>query len=147
MNQTMRTIFSFFLLLFSGFVFCQQVSFKIEISNLQNSDGSVLVSVFKDQEGFEDEVPVKLVTISKGGSLKDGVLKTEISLPPDNYGVALVDDENNDGDMNYNFVGKPLEGFGFSDYYHTGFSKPKFSDFSFNLTEDTDVVKVKMRYM
>lgn len=59
----------------------------------------------------------------------------------------LGDDENNDKEMNFNWMDMPQEGFGFSGYYHSGLSRPEFSDFSFTLTRNTKVVKSKFRYL
>lgn len=128
-------------------LFTQQVSFKIEINNLKSSDGSIIVSVFKDQKSFKDEEPMKRVVISKKGNMINKTFKTDLTLPPGTYGIAVVDDENNDGKMNFNWMGIPKEGFGFSDYYHTGLSRPVFSDFSFDLAERRGVMNIKMKYM
>jgi len=49
--------------------------------------------------------------------------------------------------MEYNFLGIPKEGFGFSDYYHTGITRPKFDDFRFTVVQGQDIkIKVRMRY-
>ena len=143
----MKAILSSILLLFGCYLSGQQTSFTIEVSNIKNSEGSIFISVFKDQQGFEDEAPVKKVKFSKKGKVEGDVLTVELSLPPGDYGLALFDDENNDGEMNYNWVGMPEEGFGFSNYYHSGLSRPEFLDFSFHLNENTEIVKAKMRYL
>ena len=50
--------------------------------------------------------------------------------------------------MEYNFLGMPKEGFGFSDYYHTGLSKPSFDKFNFVLARgQSKYVKIKVRYI
>ena len=56
----------------------------------------------------------------------------------------LVDDENLNGKCDYGFI-LPNEGFGFSDYFHTGILAPKFKDFKFVLIETTKDVLVKVR--
>jgi uncharacterized protein (DUF2141 family) len=38
--------------------------------------------------------------------------------------------------MNYNFIGISKGGFGFSDYYHTGLTRPEFDAFCFVLKEN-----------
>ena len=144
----MKVLLSLLLLLICGSLSAQdQLTFTLEVSNLRNEDGSVLVSVFRDQKGFEDEKPLKTVRIPKQGKVKDGMLSSEISLPAGTYGMALVDDENDDGNMDYNWLGMPKEGFGFSDFYLSGLSRPVFSDFSFELNEGKKVVETKFRYL
>ena len=50
--------------------------------------------------------------------------------------------------MDYNFLGIPKEGFGFSNYYHTGLTKPKLNSFAFEVLENKNTkVEVKMKYM
>ncbi|WP_157974547.1 DUF2141 domain-containing protein [Lewinella sp. IMCC34183] len=124
-----------------------ELTFTLEVSNLRNEDGSVLVSVFRDQRGFKAGDPVETIRIPKRGKLKNGRLTSEISLPAGTYGLALVDDEDDNGDMDYNWLGMPKEGFGFSDYYLSGLSRPVFSDFSFELKAGKKVVETKFRYL
>jgi len=49
--------------------------------------------------------------------------------------------------MDYNMVGIPKEGFGFSNYYLSGFSKPKLKDFTFTVENGSVQVSCKMRYI
>jgi uncharacterized protein (DUF2141 family) len=143
----MRTVLLYSILFFSYNVYSQSIPLKIEVGNLRNSDGSIIVNVFKDQKGFEDDTEVIQKIFSKKEHMKDGTFKAEIFLPPGTYGVALLDDENDSGEMNYTFIGIPKEGYGFSNFYHTGLKMPTFSDFSFNLSEITGILKIRIRYM
>ena len=67
-------------------------------------------------------------------------------LKPGNYGIAILDDENSNQKMDYGWV-LPKEGFGFSDYYHTGMSHPKFESFDFVLKNEDKTVQIKLRYL
>ena len=79
--------------------------------------------------------------------MKDGRMKVQLELEPGNIGLSLLDDENKDYEMNYNFIGMPKEGFGFSNYYHKGFSMPTFDDFDFDLNEHGKGVEIRVRYV
>ena len=48
--------------------------------------------------------------------------------------------------MNYGLF-LPKEGFAFSNYYHTGMSKPTFDDFQFTLGNEDKKVVMKIRYL
>lgn len=75
-------------------------------------------------------------------------MNVKFDLPPGTYGLALLDDENNDDKMNYSFIGLPKEGFGFSNYYLSGLFKPKFEVFKFTVLKDQkQKVQMKIRYM
>ncbi len=72
----------------------------------------------------------------------------KFNLEPGTYGLALLDDENYDSKMNYSFLGMPVDGFGFSNYYLSGMSKPKFESFKFTISKDSKLkIETKFRYM
>lgn len=101
--------------------------------------------LYRSQKAFAAETPYKTFRISKK-TVKNKTLRYTITgLAPDHYGVALLDDENNNKQMDYGWA-LPKEGFGFSDYYHTAWSKPTFYKFKFYLKSDKSVV-MKVRYM
>ena len=72
----------------------------------------------------------------------------EVKLETGKYGISLMDDENFNGKMDFNFIGIPKEGFGFSNYYHTGLTKPNLKLFEFEvLVNKIPKVEVAMKYM
>lgn len=116
------------------------------IEGIRSNKGVVSLGIFKTQEQFAKEKPIQQQIFAKS-TLKAGVLKLEFKLEPGNYGIALLDDENKDGLMNYNWLGIPLEGFGFSNYSSSGLSRPNYSNFSFVVKPGENKVSIKMRYM
>ena len=57
-------------------------------------------------------------------------------IPDGNYAIAILHDENNDGDMNYS-VKIPREGFGFSNDAKTKLAPPKFKAAEFEKKGET----------
>ncbi len=50
--------------------------------------------------------------------------------------------------MNYSLIGIPIEGFGFSDYYHTGLKRPEFDEFCFVLKNNQNQrILCRIKYM
>lgn len=143
----MRKLLFALIVLYSKSIFSQEVPVKFEIDNLRNDNGSVIVSVYKDAESFDEGIPEFHKTISKKENMENGSFNAQLLLPPGIYGLVFLDDENGDGEMSNNLIGLPKEGFGFSNFYLSGFKKPKFSDFSFRLTEDTEKLQVRLRYL
>ena len=135
------------LILLTGATFAQNISFYVEIINLRNSNGDIIVKAFKDSKSYGDDTPAITKIISKKINIKAGIFTTKIILPAGTYGIAFIDDENSSKEMDYSFIGMPKEGFGFSNFYLSGLSKPKFSDFSFKLAENMSPLKVRIRYM
>ncbi len=119
---------------------------SIEITNIRNNKGKIRLAVFKDNNSFKKEKGF-IEKIYPKTDLKNGSMTVKINLEPGTYGISILDDENNDGKMEYRLIRIPKEGYGFSDYYHTGMSRPKFEDFDFFLGNNDKIVKIKIRYL
>lgn len=65
------------------------------------------------------------------------ILKTEarcdfLDIPPGSYAIAVIHDENMDGELETNFLGVPKEGYGFSNDAKGMIGAPSFSAASFS---------------
>lgn len=116
----------------------------IEVGELKSKKGNVVLSIYTSEENFQDNIAFSRYQFSKE-HLNGTTLKTCISLPEGEYGIAFLDDLNKDGDLNYNLIGIPKEGYGFSGYYHRGMKRPKFEDFSFSHKDSTHL-QIRLRY-
>ena len=121
-------------------------SIRIEISGIRSDKGVMVVSLFENQKQFKSDQPVVIKKFTKE-KLKDNTLIVRLNdLTPNAYGIVVLDDENNNGEMDYQLT-RPTEGFGFSNYFHKGLFRPKFDDFSFELKNEDISVDVVMRYI
>jgi uncharacterized protein (DUF2141 family) len=120
------------------------IPLQLKFTNIQSNKGNIIITVYETAKAFEAEKPLITKAFSKS-NVRNGVLTAQINLPKGTYGIAVLDDENKDQEMNYTLLGMPTEGFGFANYYHTGFSYPKFEDFQFqhNSKEQTHIVKLR----
>jgi uncharacterized protein (DUF2141 family) len=117
----------------------------VKIEGIRSKKGKIILAVFEDQEGFKTKNPTKRIVLNK--SKIDGN-EIVVSLDKGIYGISILDDENDNDKMDYNFFGMPKEGFGFSNYYHEGFSKPKFDTFKFEIKNQIEIlIDVRLRYM
>ena len=119
-------------------------SITIKITNVRNTKGRIQLQIYRNQESFSKEVPWKITYISKKKMVGNSITHTISGFGSGVYGLALLDDENNNTKMDYGWV-LPKEGFGFSDYYHTAWSKPKFNSFTFYLKANKRVT-MRVRY-
>ena len=120
---------------------------SVIIKDIKTPNGQILMGIYKDDVSFDKEIAYKKVQAFKT-KISNGTLVVEVKLEPGKYGISLMDDENFNGKMDYNFIGIPKEGFGFSNYYHTGLTKPKLKSFLFEVIENKNTkVEVKMKYM
>ncbi len=120
---------------------------EVTISGLRSEKGQIILGVFTSEEAFEKEESILEKRVPKNGSDR-GSMTISLTLESGVYGISVLDDENNNGKMEFNFLGIPREGFGFSDYYHTGLTKPKFTLYRFSIGGDTTrKVSVRIRYI
>ena len=139
-------IITFLVLIYGPFLY-GQMSLTIEIDGFRNpKEGNILIAIFTDQLNFKNDISLKNWTVPKEKLIK-GVFKETVKLPLGEYGIAILDDEDINGKMSYNFFGIPKEGYGFSDFNHSGFKKPMFSDFKFSVSDSTHMILIKLRYL
>lgn len=68
------------------------------------------------------------------------------NVAPGDYAIALLHDENNDGEANRALGMMPKEGFGFSRDAKVRMGPPKFRDAVFKHTDGEQKLTIKMRY-
>ena len=123
----------------------QQATVQVKITDIRSAKGNFVLGFYKDNKSFAKREPFMRKKVEKN-NLRNGVVSFNISLPAGTYGIALLDDENKNGKVDYGFL-LPKEGFGFSDYYHRGLTAPKFEDFDFRVTSSSKTVVIKVKYM
>ncbi len=143
-NKTHATILFATLIFVSNICISQKV--ELNIQNLSCAEGFICIAVFTSDKEFKTEKPFYESKIYKNKNICDTV-KTVINLPPGKYGISVLHDENLNGKMDYNFLGVPLEGFGFSNYYQKGLRKPSFDNFCFYLKKNENLkIDLIMKY-
>jgi uncharacterized protein (DUF2141 family) len=140
-----KIIILIFLILGFGIHIRAQV-LDITITNIQNKTGNIQLGFFKNADSFDEEKPYIKKVFPKN-TVVNGQMNIKLNWESGVFGIALLDDEDKDGDMSYNFVGFPQEGFGFSNFYETGLKKPDFTKFCFYLNKETKKITIKVRYM
>ncbi|MBL7739988.1 MAG: DUF2141 domain-containing protein [Chitinophagaceae bacterium] len=120
---------------------------SIIINNLRNSKGQVLVSLFKDGDGYPDE-PEKAFRKGKATIISGNRATLSFTdLPSGEYAAVILHDENSNLKMDKNWIGLPKEGYGFSNNVMGTFGPPGFSKASFRHTADKlSVVSIRLRY-
>ena len=118
----------------------------INFSNLRNNKGYIRAGIYLDNNSFQDELPTRTISFKKEKA-KNGKLKAEILINEGEYGIAVLDDENNNGKMDYKFF-IPQEGYGFSNYIHSTLQKPNFVQFKFTVRKMIiNEVNIPMKYI
>ena len=140
-----KLLFVSVFLAFSQFANSQTIN--ITIKNVRSANGKFQVSIFASAEEFKADKPSHVQFFDKS-NYKDKTCVISLKYKAGTYGISINDDENDNGKMDWNFLGMPKEGFGLSNYQIKGLSRPTFSDFSFPLKENENkAVTVVMKYL
>ena len=109
-----------------------QYTLRIEISDLRNNTGKIMLQVFDEKE--------KVIS-QQIGEIKDKSCSFNAgNLRAGKYAVRFYHDENLDQKMETNMAGKPTEGYGFSNNVTGRFAMPPFEKWIFSLNQDTTIV-------
>jgi uncharacterized protein (DUF2141 family) len=135
----MKNMISFFIFwLFAPIIVCGQTTLTVEIEQLRNNKGKLLLELNTDKEevikGFTGAIEAKKSVIV----IKD--------LKPGKYAFKYFHDENNDEKLNTNFVGIPKEGYGFSNNAKGTFGPPSFEKTVFEVTKP-DTIHCAITYI
>ena len=145
MNARIKCLFVIGLTFFCSFTDAQTID--VVIKNIRNTKGQLCLAIFADEAGFKSERTCWNMKCIKKDIVK-GEFHIQIPFRSGEWGFSVLDDENNSGKMEYNLIGMPREGFGFSDYFLTGLHRPVFKDFSFKIEKyETKMITVRMKYL
>lgn len=120
------------------------VSITVTIEGIRNSNGSIGIVLHDENSDFpmDEGVQAKEVSLNSSGNVE----VTFKDLAPGDYALAVMHDENDNGDIDFNSNGMPIEGFGFSNDAMGDMGPPDFDQAAFSAEEDTDVT-VSLIYM
>jgi uncharacterized protein (DUF2141 family) len=115
-----------------------QYKLDIEISEIRSNKGYIMLQLFDGKEKVlsQEQNPVK----------DNSCLFSFTSLTPVKYAVRYYHDENMNGKMETNLVGKPTEGYGFSNNVIGKFGPPPFEKWLFEINDDNKKIVLKPTY-
>ncbi len=120
---------------------------SIEINGLRSRKGQVCLSVFDSSRGFPTKGDNALRSQCVNVDDPAAVQVTFSGLRGGSYAVAVLHDENADGQANRNRLGIPTEGFGFSRNPGLIAGPPKFGDAAFLAAGSLTEIQIQMRYL
>jgi len=120
-------------------------SITVTITGFRNTRGQLLINLFNSAKGFPDK-PGQAFRAAEASPVKDPMTVVFDGVPPGEYAIALVHDEDMNGNLTTSFWGYPREGLGASNNNLPQKGKPRFSDSKFPLDEGKLAVNVRLRY-
>lgn len=122
---------------------CAQSNLVVTIKNIKTTAGSVRVAVFDNEADF-------LKKAFQGKTVK--ATDNEVSvlfenLPPGEYALSVFHDENENGELDKNFIGIPKEGFAFGNNAMGAFGPPSFEKAKVNLQGEPVTQEITLKFM
>lgn len=125
----------------AGTAAADQLTLRIE--GVRSDQGVLRIGVFDRSGSFPSAGRVAGVEVMA----QRGYVIVEIpGLEPGEYAIALYHDEDGDGEFDTNFLGLPLEGYGFSNDAPVSFGPPDFEEAAFVVGNTGTHTVLQMRY-
>jgi uncharacterized protein (DUF2141 family) len=120
----------------------QHSSITLLVRGMNSDNGVVRVALFHSPETFPSDTPFRGFTapITQGNST---IELTEI--PHGEYAIAAFHDENNNGQLDRNFLGIPTEDYGFSNDARGAFGPPHFEEAKFSVRLEHHLITITLR--
>lgn len=117
----------------------------LTIENVRSGRGSVTVSVYGDRPEDFLVKGKKLMKVRLPARL--GTVTGCLTLPKTGiYALAVYHDEDGNGKLTSNFVGIPMEGYGFSNDPTVLLAPPTFDEVAFNVQTAGDSARLRLHY-
>jgi len=118
----------------------------VVITNLRNSDGKVLISLYDKAEGFPRDRSAIIRTAAIPADASGQVATVFEDLPYGDYAIAVLHDEDGSLGMTFGALHLPKEGYCFSNNVKVRFKAPKFEKAKFTLRGDMVTQTLRIRY-
>ncbi len=128
----MKKIIIIAILFISGNLIAQTGTIELTVSGINLKKGKNIKIAIYDEVGFLKEIKIQKIIQSKGKEITIELDDIEVG----KYAIGVFQDENSDGEMNTNYMGKPKELNGFSNDVKGNFGPPDFNDASFDVLND-----------
>lgn len=145
--KTMKlSLITLLLLVTQTGLFAQQTgNLHVEINSIRTDDGKVAIAVHNGPEGFPGGA--ENIVASKSVDIENGKAIAEFNdLPLGEYAISVIHDENNNGELDTNWIGIPKEGVGASNNAKGRMGPPKYDDAKFDFKEAGQKIEFDMGY-
>ena len=118
----------------------------VRVSNLRNGAGNVVVVLYRDDPPNFLKRGTKLEKFWQPAAAQ-GTVDVCLTTPePGTYAVAVYHDENANIKFDKNWIGLPVEGYGFSNNPTIFLGPPAFEEAKFEALEGSTMITVELKY-
>lgn len=118
----------------------------VTITELRNTDGHVLISLYNKAEGFPKDHDAVIQSAAVVPEDSGQVTVAFENLPYGDYAIAVLHDEDFNGDMTFGAFHLPKEGYCFSNNVKVRLKAPKFEKARFLLDKENVTQTLRVRY-
>ncbi len=140
-----KTIFVLGILLLMEAIYSQasnSTKLTIRIQGMKNKKGNLSIALYKSDANFKQE---KFSYVNRISADSDGVIVLD-KIDYGNYGVAVYHDENENSKLDKNFIGMPVEGYGFSNNVKGSFGPPGLKETSVLMNQPETNLSIQLNY-
>lgn len=130
-KQVLYTLFTLLILLTNNVI---AGTLTVNISAIEDNNGSVFIGVFDNANEFPEGKPFQKIILKN----KKNIAKHIFNLPKGKYAIATFQDKNSNKKLDKNFFGIPKEKYGFSG--KQVFGKPLFQDSAINIQANSSII-------
>lgn len=120
---------------------------RIHVDGFRNTHGNLGTILFRSPDGWPED---KDKSFRHGPAPIDKATKTSVAvwpdLPPGDYAVAAIHDENSNAKLDRNLIGIPKEGFGFANNPHVILGPPPFQKAIVHVACPTTDTTIHLQY-
>ena len=114
----------------------------VNIKNIKNTNGDILIGLYDSTSNFP-----RKVSTGKVVKVEDKEMQiTFADIKPGNYAVSVLHDENQNKDLDQGKLGIPKEGYGFSNNVMGVMGPPSFRKARFRVPAGKSSITIKMKY-
>ena len=114
----------------------------VEITGIQSTEGVIYVALWEDPENWLKAEPLLGHEIPADAKAKQVAIR---DLEPGVYALSVIHDENHNQEFDANFLGIPIEPFGFSNNVRKRFGPVSYEAASFTIEKDPVYHKIEVK--
>lgn len=107
----------------------------VNVSDVEKGKGHLMIALYKSEEDYKSD---KASFAQKVEALNSQEIVIFENLPDGEYAIKMYQDENDNNKMDFNMVGLPKEGYGFSNNVGM-FGAPEYTEAKFSVKESTAI--------
>lgn len=138
------TVLNFLFAVLLSFASQNSSSIDLHIQGAKSDRGVVRILVFDSEKGYPDKPELALQSFSVRVVDRKSSIRIN-DLKPGMYSISVIHDEDENGELNTNPFGYPLEKYGFSNNAKAYFSAPAFSKAAFELKNEVKKIIIQLR--